>query len=117
MSFVPTLAQVLSERLGRSPEEMSILIREGLAEAERRRWQALTPDQRDTLHAELERARSVDKRPFPPELITTIPLTLLPLFVRRVGDDLATARTVWQESFAQYLELWDCLPQPRAVTN
>jgi hypothetical protein len=105
MSFVPALAEVIGERIGRSPEEMKHLIQEGLAEAERRRWQALTPEQRAEVHEEMERARSVEERPFPPELIAGIPLSLLPFFVRRVREDLATVRAAWQEAFAQFQEI------------
>jgi hypothetical protein len=46
----------------------------------------------------------VEERPFPPEMIAGIPLSLLPFFVRRVREDLSVARSAWQEAFGQYQE-------------
>jgi hypothetical protein len=105
MSLIPTLAEILAERLGRTPNEMQLLLREALAESERRRWQSLTAEERESLNEELERARDADEPPFPPEVITRIPLSMLPFFVRRVRDDLATVRKAWYETFANFNEL------------
>jgi hypothetical protein len=105
MSAIPTIAEVLSEQLGRSPVEIETLIREALAEVNRRRWRKLSPEERAELQEELERARSVNEQPFPSEDIARIPLSLLPLFIRRVREDLATAREVWREAFDRYQEL------------
>jgi hypothetical protein len=105
MSAIPTIAEVLSEQLGRSPLQMESMIREALAEVNRRRWRKLSPEERAHLQEELERARSVHEQPFPPEDIAQIPLPLLPFFIRRVGEDLATARHVWRDAYDRYLEL------------
>ena len=99
MSAIPTIAEFISEQLGRSPVEIETLIREALAEVNRRRWRKLSPEERTHLQEELELARPVNEQLFPPEDIAQIPLSLLPLFIRRVREDLSTARQVWQEAF------------------
>jgi hypothetical protein len=82
-----------------------MLIREALAEVNRRRWRKLSPEERAKLQEELEQARSVNEQPFPSEDIAQIPLSLLPLFIRRVRENLSTARQVWQEASDRYQEV------------
>ncbi len=91
--------------VGLSPKRSTANIREALAEVNRRRWRTLSPDERVELQGDLERARSANEQPFPSEDIAQIPLSLLPLFIRRVREDLATARQVWREAFDRYQEL------------
>ncbi len=105
MSIIPMEAEILGERLGRDPKEMESLLREVLTEVSRRRWVAMSADEKQRLHEELERARSVDEEPFPADVAATIPLSMLPFFVRRVRDDLAVARGVWFEAYEGYQEL------------
>ena len=106
MSFVPAIAEVLAERFGCPTAEVESLIREGLAESHRRRWRTLTAEERAQLQGEIERARSVEEQPFPPDTVTRIPLSLLPFFLRRIREDLATARAVWQEAHARHQDTY-----------
>ena len=105
MSAIPTIAEFISEELGRSSVEIEVVDPRGPAEVNRRRWRNLAPEERTHLQEELDRARPVNEQLFPPEDIAQIPLSLLPLFIRRVREDLSTARQVWQEAFDRYQEV------------
>lgn len=102
MSAIPLMATVLAERLGKDAEGCAQLLREVLAEVSRRRWSALNVDEKAQLHHKLESARPIDEEPFPASVAATIPLSMLPFFVRRIRDDLAVARRAWHDAYESY---------------
>lgn len=105
MGFQTVIAELLAERCGRDVQEMKQLVVEAFSEMTRRRWATLSPQERQGLEAALERARFHEEPPFPAEVVAHIPLSLLPFFVRRVREDLATARAVWWEAYGRYREI------------
>ena len=105
MGFEAVMAEILAERFDRDSAEMRTLLREAFAEVSRRRWAAMTPEEKQQIETEIERSRRGDEPPFPAEMVAHIPLSLLPFFVRRTREDLATARAVWSEAYQRYLEV------------
>jgi hypothetical protein len=105
MSFQLVMSEILAERLERSPDEMGVLLKEAFAELSRRRWAALTPQEKEAVQAELENAKLSDQPIFPGEMVAHMPLSMMPFFVRRIREDLATARAAWLDAYQRYLEL------------